>query len=205
MRSDDGNSEHNIPKTIKVIDTSSINNDLNNGIVGYVKPKKHRKLLYLSTFIFFLMLAAGLFYYFLFIKDKNTLPLPISRQTVKSLQFDIYYPNKKMLPSSYVLNTSSFSYSEQTLIYTVTGGLSKIIFSNQLKPDNAQIQQFYATKMPLHTTLNTSIGTATIGSINGQTIVSIPTNTNTWVIMTAPQTVNQQDLSQIINSIEIAN
>jgi len=58
--------------------------------------------------------------------------------------------------------------------------------------------------MPLHTTLNTNVGVATIGALNNQSVVSLPTNTNAWLLITAPGNTNQDNLKTIIKSLELA-
>jgi len=138
-------------------------------------------------------------------QPSGTLPYPIAKSAAKQLGFDIYYPNQKLLPSGYVLNTRSFDTSNQVLIYSVSyGNNQKIVFSDQAKPTNTQVQAFYAKNLPLNTSLQTKIGVATIGAINTQTVISIPTSTNAWLIATASGNINQQALDQVLESIEIS-
>ena len=146
--------------------------------------------------------SASLYYYIK--SNSNTLPYPINKQTAQTLGFNIYYPNQKLLPAGYTLNKNSFSYTNQTIIYTVSSGTSSLVFSVQAKPSTAQIKDFYSKNMPLNTTQSTKIGAATIGAVNGQTLVSLPTNTNAWLLITAPSDVDQQTLNQVIQSIELA-
>ena len=123
----------------------------------------------------------------------------------KELGYDIYYPAQKLLPSGYYLNKNSFVINGKTLIYTVSyGDNNKIVFSDESKPSNAQIQEFYTKDMPIHSTFSTQYGTATLGAINTRALVSLPTNTNAWLLVTAPGNTNQSDFEQVINSIKLA-
>ena len=172
-----------------------------------VKPgRKISKWYYIvSGIIILAVVVIGLVGWFITRQPAGTLPYPVSRTQIKQLGFDIYYPSQKLLTSGYTLNKSSFEATNQVLIYSVSyGNDQKIVFSDQNKPTNTQIQAFYARNLPLSTTLQTNIGLATIGAVNLQTIVSIPTNTNTWIIATAPGNINQRNLDQVIKSIEIA-
>jgi len=135
----------------------------------------------------------------------GTLPYPIPKSEAKQLGFDIYYPSQKQLPAGYTLNMRSFETTNQVLIYSVSYGVNqKIIFSDQVKPSNSQIQAFYTRDLPLNTTLQTSVGLATIGAVNLETVVSIPTNTNSWLIITSPGSIKQNLLDSVLKSIEIA-
>ncbi len=138
-------------------------------------------------------------------KNSQTLPLPISKSSAQLLNYDIYYPDQKLLPSGYTLDKNSFNSTDQAFVYSVSyGNNQKIIFSDQTKPTTSQIQSFYAKAIPLHNTLKTNVGAAAIGIIKFQTVVSLPTNTNAWIIATAPLNINQTQLNQVIKSIKPA-
>jgi hypothetical protein len=171
-----------------------------------LKPsRKISRWPYVALGLGVVVIVAGLVVWFVTKQPAGTLPYPIPKSEAKQLGFDIYYPSQKLLPNGYNLNKSSFETTNQVLIYSVYyGNGKKIVFSNQAKPTNAQIQDFYTRDLPLSTTLQTSIGLATIGAVNLQTIVSIPTTTNAWLIATAPGDINQQALDKVIKSIEIA-
>jgi len=151
------------------------------------------------------IILIGLVVWFINRQPTGTLPYPISKSEAKQLGFDIYYPSQKLLPAGYTLNKGSFEITDQVLIYSVSYGVNnKIIFSDQAKPTNTQIQAFYAKYLPLSTTLLTPTGLATIGAIKLETVVSIPTNTNSWIIATAPANINQSDLDKVMRSVKIA-
>lgn len=156
-----------------------------------------------SSLFIAVVLILGLIY--LLNKKSNYLPYPISEQAVKQLGFNIYYPDRQLLPGGYSLNMNSFSSANQVLIFSVSyNNNQNIVFSEQMKPSDSRIQTFYSKYIPLNTSLSTSIGVATIGAITTQTIASLPTNTNTWIIITAPRNINQAKLGQVIKAIEIS-
>ena len=167
---------------------------------------KHRVLAFYSIFssCLILIILIGLGIYFFKNNNNNTLPYPISKEAVQQLGFDIYYPNPKLLPSGYELNTGSFSSTNQVLIYSVSYGNKKIVFSDQAKPSYDQLLSFVNDNLSLNTTYSTNIGTATIGAIKSQTVISLPTNTNSWLIITGPQNINQDDLDEVLSAIELA-
>lgn len=138
-------------------------------------------------------------------QPSGTLPYPIPKSEAKQLGFDIYYPSQKLLPAGYTLNAGSFDTTNQVLIYSVSYGANqKIIFSDQAKPNSNQILQFVNDNIPLNTSLETNVGLATIGAIKTRAVISMPSNTDTWLIITAPGTINQAILNQVLKSIEIA-
>lgn len=162
------------------------------------------KLLVISGIVL-IILGIGGFSILLSRQPANTLPLPVSSQIANKLSFNIYYPNQKLLPEGYFLDKSSFTVTNQVLIFSVSNSYNQqLIFSDQAKPSNSIIEEFYTRNIPLNTTLSTDIGLATIGAINTRTIVSIPTDTNTWIIVTAPGNISQENLIQVLRSIELA-
>lgn len=156
--------------------------------------------------VIILVLVSVATYYFIKSRaSSNSLPYPISAQTAGLLGYAIYYPNQKLLPPGYTLNRNSFYDSDQAILYTVSyGNNQKIVFSDQAKPSIGAIESFYQKNIPLNLTYQTNIGTATIGAIKNQTLVSLPTDTNAWLLITAPNDINQNQLNQVLKSIEIA-
>ncbi len=167
--------------------------------------RKISKWPYIVLGLGIVIILVGLSIWFVTKQPPGTLPYPISKAEVKQLGFDIYYPSQKLLPRGYTLDKRSFVITNKVLIYSVSyGNNNKIIFSDQLKPTNTQIQSFYTKYLPLNTTLQTNAGLATIGAINLRSVVSVPTNSNAWIIAAAPGSINPQTLSKVAESIEIA-
>jgi hypothetical protein len=177
------------------------------------KKSRKRKLIF-WIFTIVIISTIILLYFLLHHKYNDTLPYPLPTQTLGLLGFNIYYPNQKLLPSGYQLDQKSFSYSDQAVVYSVRYGNNQTIaFTDQAKPTTAQIQEFYSRDLQLSKSMTTKIGTAKISklgslgpnnTITTKTVVSLPTNTNAWIIITAPGSINQQNLKQVINSIELA-
>lgn len=137
--------------------------------------------------------------------SKNTAYNPIPISIRRSVVFDIYYPRQEKLPQGYYFDTGSIRVSSSAVIYIVNHESSQLIFSLQSKPPDLYIQRFYSSNMPLHNNESTYIGIAAIGAIRSQTIVSIPTYGNTWILITAPQDVNQTDLKAVLYSLTSSN
>ena len=124
----------------------------------------------------------------------------------KTVQFDVYYPDSKKLPVGYNLDRNSFSSNNQAILYTISGKTGKINVSVQQRPSDSDIKGFYAVHLALRNNLSLPIGTAAIGAINNganlYSFVSIPTNTNAWIIVNGPANINQDDLKQILRSFK---
>lgn len=127
-------------------------------------------------------------------------PVPLSIS--KSVNFSVYYPVQSELPSGYTLDTRSFTSNELAVVYKVAYGHGQnLVFSVQKKPSKADIQGFYAKHLPLHNNVVTGVGAAAIGAISTQTLVSLPTTGNAWLLMTGPASVNQPQLKRVLQSI----
>jgi hypothetical protein len=131
---------------------------------------------------------------------------PVPKSLVRAVTFPIYYPNQRKLPKGYVLNTSSFTSPQKGIvIYSVSYGNKKLIFSTQKQPSDDDIQGFYANYIPLRNKMHTTLGQAEIGAYgsggNLKTVVSLPTYKGTWLIITAPYDINQNQLKQVLNSL----
>jgi hypothetical protein len=123
---------------------------------------------------------------------------PHSNFTASS--FRVYYPNQSKLPSGYKFNNNSKS-NKQTVIYTVGSATHQLVFTIQQKPSSETLQNFLTHVIPLHTSLATSIGSAEIGAANNETIVSLPTDSNAWILVTATYNTPSNQLDQILLSL----
>ena len=135
-------------------------------------------------------------------------PNPVPLNVRSKLDFPIYYPVLSKLPKGYTLNLKSFSYpTKNVLVFSVDyASNNKITFSEQKKPSATEIQAFYADYMPLRNNYQTPVGQAEISAYNNggstlETVVSLPTNTSTWIIITAPPNINQNQLDQVLSAI----
>jgi hypothetical protein len=124
---------------------------------------------------------------------------PISEVIKKQVKFDVYYPDPAKIPAGYSVDYSDISVTPQALIYTINGhALLKLFVSEQTKPPEVQLHYFYTNQMQLHTDIKTNVGTAAVGAIGAQTVVSLPTNTNTWLLISANQPETAASLRQIL-------
>lgn len=168
------------------------------------KPKKSRKKLLFSllTLVTILALAGGvwnLLHHASKPSQAETSPVPASiRQAVS---FPIYFPNSKKLPAGYSFNSSSFSAGSGAVEFVIYNGQHKVVFTEQAQPSEQALQQFATSRIPLHNSVNTTNGTALVGAIGNNTIVSLPTSDNTWIIISAPVNINQTDLKTVLNSL----
>jgi hypothetical protein len=154
-----------------------------------------RTHLLFSIIILIVIIAVGLK---LFIPAYD--PVPNSVQL--AVNFQIYYPDQSKLPIGYTLEVHSFSASNQAVVYAIRNNLGQTLsVSVQSRPSAAQMSYFNTSIIALHTSLNTSIGTALIGAINSQTVVSLPVN-KSWILITAPGDISQSKLKQVIESFK---
>ncbi len=135
--------------------------------------------------------------------------ISIPATITSGLSFTVYYPIQKKLPKGYTFNTGSFSRPlSEGINYTISYEPSQtVVFSLQPKPSSESLQTFEASYIPLRNSYETSIGQAELGAYNikgkTKTLVSlIPTQSNTWIIITAPYNISQDQLKQILNSLQ---
>jgi hypothetical protein len=166
------------------------------------KPKKSRKKATIAI-ISLILIAASIS---LLKINKNTYTGPVPEKIRKSVSFPIYYPDQSKLPSGYVLNNSSFSSpSTEAALYTVKyNNNKKLIFTVQKKPSDAELANFNKRYIPIHRQVLTSIGTATEGTINNQTVVSLPADDdNAWIIISGPSDAyGTNNLAQALKSLK---
>ena len=149
-----------------------------------------------------LLLIVGLSFCAVYIyRDIFVTPDPIPSTIRKSVNFTVYYPGSKKLPVGYTLDARSISASKNAVILSVNYGHNdQIVFTEQPLPSNTDLLTFYAQRIPLRNNLTTPVGQAAISALNNQTFVSLPAD-KTWIIITAPDNINQAQLKQVLMSI----
>ncbi|HSW79002.1 MAG TPA: hypothetical protein VLF88_03250 [Candidatus Babeliales bacterium] len=161
-----------------------------------------KKLLLFSLLLAGLVgLAGGLLIY------RQTHQSPVPPNIQKAVKFPVYYPDPKKLPVGYQLSLSSFSLPRpDVVVYTLNSDSGqKLNISVQSKPDDSVIQNFNSKAIPLRREYHTKFGLAQIGAYQNaqpQTIASLPTDDNVWIIVTAPANINQAELKQILSSLK---
>jgi len=138
--------------------------------------------------------------------SKNSSPVPAS--IAQSVNFPIYYPDSKKLPAGYNLDLNSFkSPVKNGVAYSVSyDSNKKIVFSVQQKPSDNELQSFTSNYIPLNNSVQVPVGQAKIGAYNNhgtlETLVSLPTNSKAWIVITAPKDINQTQLKQVLQSLQ---
>ena len=160
-----------------------------------------------STFIVLLAIiligALGIYFYHHSSATKQVAVNPVPINIRGKVKFDVYFPVQSKLPNGYSLDINSFTANNVAVIYSVDFKSNiKLTFSIQQKPSPSDIQLFYSKYLPLHLIVNTPIGIGSIGVIGSQTVASLPTNTNSWVLITGPKNTNTNDLINILKSMK---
>ncbi len=130
----------------------------------------------------------------------------VPQRVQKSVNFLIYYPNMGKLPAGYTLDTQSFRLAQPgVVLFAVTyDGSKSLVFSEEEKPSSEDINKFISSYIPVNTTQQLALGQAKIGAYgsapNIRTLVSLPIQ-GTWLIVTAPSDVSQNDIVTILQAL----
>lgn len=159
-----------------------------------------------SAVIAVLAIATGVILYFHSTGTQTDALSKLIPQTIRQqVPFNLYIPDPSKLPLGYTLNIQSFSYGNDALLYKIGYGENQnLIVTVQQKPSDAAIKQFYKVHMPLTIPIQTNVGDAALGVLNNETVVSLPTNTNAWLLMTAPFNANQSQVKRVIQTMTLA-
>lgn len=117
------------------------------------------------------------------------------RQATGSLQ--LYCLNASKLPRGVTTSLSDASFGNGALLYSVRDGSSTLSVTLQHKPTKDQLANFTVNVIPLHFDVDTTIGKAQIGATKDQTIMSLPTASTTWILVSAPLNYSPDKLTQI--------
>lgn len=163
-------------------------------------PGKRTLIISAAVIVIIAAVAGGVVAYQHFSPDKV-----VPEALAKQMSFPVYYPDPKKLPAGYTIDEKSFTSPEKDVIlYAVDYNGGKLVFSVQPKPSSAELQAFNTQRIPLHTTLKTSVGTAVIGAISNQSIVSLPTNSNAWIIVTGPYATDSHRQADVLKALRPA-
>lgn len=170
-----------------------------------LSPLKKRKPLFWVPISLVVICLLG-FGTYLVLGDNKKIALqdssPVPATVRKSVSFPVYYPSPAKMPAGYTLDLHSFSATSQTVVYSVTYETNKkIAFTVQRKPSDDELKLFHTNQMPLRNEVKVAVGTATTGSLNNQTLASLPTNDQTWLLITAPIDIDQEQFRQVLRAI----
>lgn len=125
---------------------------------------------------------------------------PFSAEQRKSAGISLYYPVR--LPAESKLDSSSL-YMPTDNVYTmritsVAEDPWSVLISQQAVPDGFDFEAFYMS-FDGKTQVKTSLGEVTYGTIDGGStqLASLVTKDDTWILVQAPRSVNQQVIEQI--------
>lgn len=164
---------------------------------GHIPSKyttKHKKLV--SSLIITALIISSIL---LWLINREASPIPQSIR--KQVDFHIYYPDQAKLPQGYSFNASSVSASDQAIVYRIDhNDKQALAVTVQKKPSLDDLESFVKRQLPLNIKEDTPIGDATIGGIDKQLVVSLPSDTNSWLIITGKSNFDKKVLKQILNS-----
>jgi hypothetical protein len=162
--------------------------------------KRSWKKLIFASITAAVLIAGGAILYIKLSKPASPVPASVS----SNVNFKIYYPDQARLPAGYRLDLGSFrSPVKNGVAYSVSyGNGKKIVFSVQTKPSDQELQSFNTNYIPLKLDFQTALGQGEIGAYNGQTLASLPIVNGPWVVVTAPDDVNQDHLKHVMRSLK---
>lgn len=129
--------------------------------------------------------------------DAAVVPTSISKQ----VDFPLYYPDPTKMPQGYTLDRNSFSTNGQVVLFSVSHEENSIAFSLQKKPSADNLATFYKNQLQLRTETEVPLGKAAVGALNSQRFLSLPTKTDTWIIVTAPMDTNPDTLTELVKNL----
>jgi hypothetical protein len=125
---------------------------------------------------------------------------PTLRQQVGSLK--LYCLNASKLPAGVTTQSSRATYGNGAVLFPIQDGANTLSVTLQPKPTKDQLTNFTANLIPLHFDVNTPVGKAQTGISQGRSLTSLPTNTSTWIILTAPKDYNIDRLTKILKAFQ---
>jgi hypothetical protein len=116
--------------------------------------------------------------------------------------FPLYYPAR--LPSGYTVDKTTLSTTNKVVTYQIKDPRGKSLFvSLQPRPNNFDIEAFNREVISDGISLTTTVGAATIGRLRENQVASILTE-ETWVLISDPNAVPQQELKTIVQHLSEA-
>jgi hypothetical protein len=168
------------------------------------RSRANRRI-FILTCLATVILAGSLGFLFLTRKAAPTpRPSVVPTSITKQAHFLVPYPDPLKLPHGYSLDLNSFSGTDQAVVYSASYDQDKkIAFTVQKKPSDDELRAFYANQIPIRNEVKVSAGMAAIGVLNNQTFASLPTEGDSWLLITAPKDIDPNDLKKILQAIRV--
>lgn len=125
----------------------------------------------------------------------------VPQSIAQKVNFPIYLP--KRLPGGFKIADDSFNYTENVLLYSAEDTIGTTLsFSEQKKPAKLNFDDFYKKNLVNVKTLSgipypAVVGTATVGE--RKVVSAVPGET--WVVITAPLSLSDDDFRSIVRSL----
>lgn len=148
---------------------------------------------YKIVLIIFVVLILGFISVFFLMNNKASQEDPISNSIKQQVDYTLYYPAK--LSDDFHFDEIAFDQETKVVTYKYSSSDKSIFFSLQKKPDGLNYDEFRNKQMTGIREVKTSIGTASAGTLQNQTVSSLLTD-NTWVLITAGPGTSIDDLEQ---------
>lgn len=129
----------------------------------------------------------------------------IPKAIAQKVDFPTYLPHK--LPGNFQIVTTSFTFQENTLFFNAKDSTgATITFSEQKRKSNFDFTSFYNSQVKdaknlSNTTFPSVVGTAKTGQAR---LLSVVTD-ETWVFVSTPAPLSQEDMEIIANALRRAN
>lgn len=139
------------------------------------------------------------------IKLQAVATVQIPETVARKVNFTIYIPTK--LPDNYTIAENSFSYAENTLLFQAKDSAgSNIVFTEQKKPANLNFDDFYKQNISEARTLSGVSFPAVIGkAATGDRQILSAVREDTWVLVTTPSPINDDDFAKMAKSLTAAH
>ena len=170
------------------------------------KPKSNRSikkpLFIITVLLVALGLSAGGFTFYESKQSKSD-KTNVLGQATQSVTIPLYYP--KNLPNGYTDNNDSLAIKQNVFYSSVTGpNNTKFYITQQPIPDNFNFVDF-SKKFLNPDTFSSDAGQVVAGQVGSNTIGSIKTNKNTWILINSIGTNSLDGLEVAARSLEPTN
>jgi hypothetical protein len=126
---------------------------------------------------------------------------PVPDDTKVAVDYPVYYPKKP--PAGTKLQENSFDVKNNVVTYRIQVSDKTVNVSVQKRPENVDINGFYAHSMSERRDVTTADGDAAIGVIENRLTSSLVTK-KTWILITAAEGVEGRQLEDITKSMVAA-